>query len=299
MVADQLHARGIDDERVLEAMARVPREVFVPPALARRAYDDAALPIGAGQTISQPYMVARICAELELRGPERVLDVGTGSGYQAAVLAELAEEVHSIERIPELAARASAALEEAGYGGRVHVHVGDGTRGLPEHAPFDAIAVAAAAPGPPPSLYEQLAPLGRLVVPVGDAFGQMLEVVVRTPAGPAVARTVPCRFVPLVGVEGFADEISVAVLGRAHVHVRGRVQGVGFRFDTRARARALGLGGSVRNLADGSVEAVFEGPRDRVESMLDWCRRGPAGARVDAVDVVWEQPCGERGFEAR
>jgi protein-L-isoaspartate(D-aspartate) O-methyltransferase len=203
MVADQLRGRGIDDERVLDAMGRVPREVFVPASLRRNAYADAALPIGAGQTISQPYMVARICSELELRGPERVLDVGTGSGYQAAVLAELAEEVHSIERIPELAEQARSALEEAGYGGRVHVHVGDGTRGLPEHAPFDGIAVAAAAPVLPPSLYAQLAPLGRLVVPVGDAFGQLLEVVVRTPGGPAVARMVPCRFVPLVGAEGF------------------------------------------------------------------------------------------------
>ena len=202
MVADQLRGRGIDDERVLDAMGRVPREVFVPAALRRNAYADAALPIGAGQTISQPYMVARICSELELRGPERVLDVGTGSGYQAAVLAELADEVHSIERIPELAEQARAALEEAGYR-RVHVHVGDGTRGLPEHAPFDGIAVAAAAPRLPPTLYEQLAPLGRLVVPVGDAFGQLLEVVVRTPGGPAVARMVPCRFVPLVGAEGF------------------------------------------------------------------------------------------------
>jgi protein-L-isoaspartate(D-aspartate) O-methyltransferase len=203
MVARQLRPRGIDDERVLDAMARVPRELFVPAALARRAYDDAALPIGAGQTISQPYMVARICSELELRGHERVLDVGTGSGYQAAVLAELAEEVHSIERLPDLADRARAALAEAGYGDRVHVHVGDGTRGLPERAPFDGIAVAAAAPRPPASLYEQLAPLGRLVVPVGDAFEQLLEVVVRTPAGPVVAGIVPCRFVPLVGAEGF------------------------------------------------------------------------------------------------
>jgi len=298
MVADQLRARGIDDERVLEAMAVVPREVFVPATLERRAYDDAALPIGAGQTISQPYMVARICSELELRGPERVLDVGTGSGYQAAVLAELAEEVHSIERIPELAQRARAALETTGYGDRVHVHVGDGTRGLPEHAPFDAIAVAAAAPGPPPSLYEQLAPLGRLVVPVGDSWGQLLEVIVRTPGGPAVARSVPCRFVPLVGAEGFAADVAGAVLARARVRVHGRVQGVGFRLSTRERARSLGLGGSVRNLPDGAVEAVFEGPRDRVESMLDWCAQGPRGAWVEDVEIAWEAPEGERGFEA-
>ena len=205
MVAQQLRARGIDDERVLDAMARVPRELFVLARIAAHAYDDAALPIGAGQTISQPYMVARICSELGLRGGERVLDVGTGSGYQAAVLAELAAEVHSIERIPELAERARASLDAAGYGERVHVHVGDGTRGLPELAPFDAIAVAAAAPGLPPSLYDQLAPLGRLVVPVGDWQGQILEIVVKSPEGPAIARTVPCRFVPLVGAEGFSS----------------------------------------------------------------------------------------------
>jgi protein-L-isoaspartate(D-aspartate) O-methyltransferase len=203
MVELQLRSRGIDDERVLEAMERVPREEFVPTGLRERAYDDAALPIGVGQTISQPYMVARICAELGLRGHERVLDVGTGSGYQAAVLAELAAEVHSIERIPELAAAAEARLRDAGYGGRVHVHVGDGTRGLPEHAPFEGIAVAAAAPGLPETLYEQLEASGRMVVPVGGRWEQRLDVVVRTPEGPAVLRTIPCRFVPLLGEEGF------------------------------------------------------------------------------------------------
>ena len=203
MVELQLRSRGIDDERVLEAMERVPREAFVPPGLRARAYDDAALPIGAGQTISQPYMVARICAELALRGHERVLDVGTGSGYQAAVLAELAAEVHSIERIPELAAEARARLVAAGYGARVHVHVGDGTAGLPEHAPFGGVAVAAAAPELPETLYEQLEPSGRLVVPVGGRWEQVLQVVVRTPEGPAVLRTIPCRFVPLLGEEGF------------------------------------------------------------------------------------------------
>lgn len=198
MVERQLRARGIADERVLEAMARVPRELFVPDELRSRAYDDAALPIGEGQTISQPYMVARICEELALRGDERVLDVGTGSGYQAAVLAELATEVHSIERIPALAERAQALL-----GDQVHVHVGDGTRGLPEHAPFAAIAVAAAAPGFPEALYEQLESRGRLVVPVGSPWEQLLLTVVRTPEGPTVLRTVPCRFVPLIGEGGF------------------------------------------------------------------------------------------------
>jgi protein-L-isoaspartate(D-aspartate) O-methyltransferase len=206
MVEHQLRARGIRDERVLEAMGRVPRELFVEPRLRVRAYEDAALSIGRGQTISQPFMVALICQELALRGGERVLDVGTGSGYQAAVLAQLAAEVHTIERHADLAAAARRHLEEAEYGERVHVHVGDGTRGLPEHAPFAAIAVAAAAPEPPPTLYEQLAPGGRMVVPVGTRHEQRLEVVVRGPEGAAVARTVPCRFVPLVGEEGFRSE---------------------------------------------------------------------------------------------
>jgi protein-L-isoaspartate(D-aspartate) O-methyltransferase len=202
MVAEQLRGRDIADERVLTAMERVPRELFVPEAFRDRAYDDAALPIGRVQTISQPYMVARICEALAAGPNDRVLDVGAGSGYQAAVLAELAGEVHTIERIPALADQARAALAAAGYQ-RVQVHVGDGTLGLPEQAPFGAIAVAAAAPEFPPSLYEQLEPGGRLVVPVGGRAGQELQLVVRSPEGPAVLRSVPCRFVPLVGAEGF------------------------------------------------------------------------------------------------
>jgi protein-L-isoaspartate(D-aspartate) O-methyltransferase len=195
MVEEQLRSRDVLDERVLEAMARVPRELFLPEEIRDRAYDDAALPIGGGQTISQPYMVAKICEALALTGPERVLDVGTGSGYQAAVLSELASEVDTIERIPELAEQARANLEAAGYG--------KGTRGLPERAPFAAIAVAAAAPHVPQTLYEQLEPRGRLVVPVGKRGIQRLEVVIRSPEGPAIVRSVPCRFVPLVGEEGF------------------------------------------------------------------------------------------------
>jgi protein-L-isoaspartate(D-aspartate) O-methyltransferase len=204
MVETQLRGRDIVDQRVLDAMEHVPRELFVPPRERPRAYDDVALPIGHGQTISQPYMVALICEVLALRGDERVLDVGTGSGYQAAVLAELTAEVHTIERIPELAEQARANLEAAGYE-QVHVHVGDGTLGLPEHEPYDAIAVAAAAPGLPQRLYEQLETRGRLAIPVGGRWGQRLELVIRSPEGPAVVRSVPCRFVPLVGEEGFAD----------------------------------------------------------------------------------------------
>ena len=198
MVEHQLRARGIEDERVLAAMGRVPRELFVPDEYRASAYDDAALPIGADQTISQPYMVARICAELRLRGDERVLDVGTGSGYQAAVLAELAHEVCSLERIPDLAASAQANLDLAGYGERVRVHVADGTQGLPEQAPFGGIAVAAAASTPPPALLDQLELGSRLVIPVGSPYQQFLKVFLATPEGPADVAVVPCRFVPLV-----------------------------------------------------------------------------------------------------
>ncbi|HSB37576.1 MAG TPA: protein-L-isoaspartate(D-aspartate) O-methyltransferase [Gaiellaceae bacterium] len=202
MVERQLRDRGIADEPVLAAMARVPRERFVPESERRLAYVDAALPIGHGQTISQPYMVARIAEALSLRPGDRVLDVGTGSGYQAAVLAELGAEVVTIERIPELAESARESLDAAGYP-QVDVRVGDGTLGVPELAPFDAIAVAAAAPAFPQTLYDQLRPRGRLVVPVGGEWAQRLEVIVRSPEGPAVVHSVPCRFVPLVGEEGF------------------------------------------------------------------------------------------------
>jgi protein-L-isoaspartate(D-aspartate) O-methyltransferase len=198
MVDLQLRARGLDDERVLAAMEHVPRELFVPAELREHAYADAALPIGADQTISQPYMVARICAELQLRGGEKVLDVGTGSGYQAAVLAELGADVYSLERIPALAGRAREALEAAGYGGRVRVDVADGTLGLPAEAPFEGIAVAAAAREPPPALLEQLAPGGRLVIPIGPPRQQYLRVYVQTPEGAAGFAALPCRFVPLV-----------------------------------------------------------------------------------------------------
>ena len=204
MVDRQLRRRDIDDERVLAAMERVPRELFLPEELRGRAYDDAAVPIGGGQTMSQPYIVAKMSELLSLDGDESVLDVGTGSGYHAAVLAELADEVVTIERVPELAERARANLAAAGYE-NVEVVVGDGTRGLPDRAPFDAIAVAAAAPVLPDALYEQLKVGGRIVVPVGGRQNQRLELIVRSPEGPAVIRSVPCRFVPLLGEGGFSE----------------------------------------------------------------------------------------------
>ena len=202
MVEEQLRARGIVDELVLQAMERVPREAFVDPDDHKRAYLDMPLAIGCGQTISQPYMVALICQTAEVREGHEVLDIGTGSGYQAAVLAELGARVHTIERIGELADRARLRLDEAGYG-KVQVHVGDGSLGLSEEAPFDAIVVAAAAPELPMTLYEQLVPQGRLVAPIGGPDGQRLEVAVRSPEGPAILHSVPCRFVPLVGAGGY------------------------------------------------------------------------------------------------
>ena len=203
MVERQLRGRDIVDERVLAAMELVPRELFAGDLA--HAFEDAALPIGHGQTISQPYMVARICEALELSAaPSACSTSGTGSGYQAAVLAELGGEVVTIERIPELAEQARGEPRRRGVD-RVEVVVGDGTLGVPERAPFDGIAVAAAAPGLPETLYEQLRVGGRLVVPVGGHRAQRLEVIVRSPEGPAVVHSVPCRFVPLVGEEGFRE----------------------------------------------------------------------------------------------
>ena len=178
-------------------MAQVPRERFVPPDLADFAYDDAALPLARGQTVSQPFIVAFICQGLALRGDERVLDVGSGSGYQAAVLAELAREVHSIEVIPELAEAARAALQAAGYE-QVQVHLGDGSLGLPEVAPFGGIAVAAATPDVPIALWDQLEDGRRIALPIGRRRGQRLCVLERSGDEARLVASVPARFVPLV-----------------------------------------------------------------------------------------------------
>jgi len=202
MVERQLHRRDIDDERVLAAMGEVPREEFVPERYRRRAYSDSALPIGEGQTISQPWIVAAICQALALGGGERVLEVGSGSGYSAAVLARLAAEVIGIERHEPLAAEARRTLDRLGVG-NVELLVGDGSRGLPERAPFEAIAVHATAPTPPQTLLGQLADGGRLVVPIAAERADLLTVFQRRGEELRLKEIGPCRFVPLIGEEGF------------------------------------------------------------------------------------------------
>jgi protein-L-isoaspartate(D-aspartate) O-methyltransferase len=212
MVEWQLRRRGSRDQRVLEAMATVPRELFVPERYRRRAYADSALPIGHGQTISQPWIVAAICEALALEGSERVLEVGTGSGYSAAILSKLAAKVITIERLEELATCARELLAEGGAS-NVEVVVGDGSAGLPDRAPYAAIAVHATAPSPPRTLIEQLATGGSLVIPIATDTADMLTVFRRfaddvdPTTGAGLERRVigPCRFVPLIGSEGFPE----------------------------------------------------------------------------------------------
>lgn len=205
MVRYQLAGRGIFDSRVLEAMDRVPRERFIPEHLAGEAYEDYPLPIGWGQTISQPYIVALMAQALQLEGRERVLDIGTGSGYAAAVLASLALEVFSVERIPELAEQARRNLERAGFS-QVHVRCGDGTLGWPEAAPFDGICVAAGAPAVPETLKQQLAVGGRLIIPVGSEHSvqRLVCITRRTDADFEREDFGDVRFVPLLGEQGWS-----------------------------------------------------------------------------------------------
>ncbi len=205
MVRYQLMDRDIVDRRVLKAMEKVPRHLFMDESLWDRAYSDMALPIGEGQTISQPFMVAIMTELLELKGDEKVLEIGTGSGYQAAVLAELCREVYTIERIERLAQRTKRVFDELGYT-NITLRVGDGTVGWPEEAPFDGIIVTAAAPEIPEVYIEQLSDGGRLVIPVGERYSQMLYKVERTKAGPLIYTSTPCVFVPLIGEHGWRED---------------------------------------------------------------------------------------------
>jgi protein-L-isoaspartate(D-aspartate) O-methyltransferase len=203
MVERQLRHRGIGDERVLAAMGEVPREVFLPASLRHRAYADSALPLDDGQTISQPWIVAAICQALALSGDERVLEVGTGSGYSACVLSLLAADVISVERHQGLALSAREALSSLAVT-NVELTIGDGSRGIPERAPFEAIAVHATAPAPPPALVSQLAEGGRMVIPLASGEETDLLTLLRRRGDQVEAETIaPCRFVPLVGEEGY------------------------------------------------------------------------------------------------
>lgn len=205
MVADQIERRGIKDQRLLEALREVPRHEFVPTEQRRSAYIDAPLPIGDGQTISQPYIVALMTSLLNLGGDEKVLEVGTGSAYQAAILGELAERVYTLERFEGLAQEARARLERLGYE-NVEVIVRDGSAGLPEFAPYDAILVTAAAPRVPEPLENQLADGGRLVIPVGGRLGQVLELWRRDGQKMISERVTPVAFVPLIGKHAWPED---------------------------------------------------------------------------------------------
>jgi protein-L-isoaspartate(D-aspartate) O-methyltransferase len=209
MAARQVSARGVNDALVLEAMQTVPREKFVPRRLRSRAYADAPLPISAGQTISQPYIVAFMVEALQLKGGERVLEIGAGSGYAAAVLAEIARDVYAVERIAELADKAAATLADAGYA-NVHMKHGDGTFGWPDAAPFDAILVSAGAPSVPPALNKQLKIGGRLVIPVGSTrFVQELIRITRRDETSFVAENLAdVCFVPLIGGDTEASTLT-------------------------------------------------------------------------------------------
>jgi len=204
MVNEQLRARGILDERVLGAMSRVPRHEFVADEYREQAYEDHPVPIGEGQTLSQPYIVAIMLQALSLTGPERVLEIGTGSGYQTALLAELAREVYSLERHASLAQSAEEILHRLGYK-NVYVRVGDGSQGLAGHAPFEASIVSAAAPRIPSTLFEQLSEGGRMIVPVGPAYAQQLQLVQKQNGERVVELLEGCRFVPLIGGHGYPE----------------------------------------------------------------------------------------------
>jgi len=319
MVQEQLVRRGIRDEDVLAAMRSVPRHLFVPAGLAPEAYADSPLPIGHGQTISQPYMVALMTELLGVDVRSRVLEIGSGSGYQTAVLAELAGDVYSIERLVPLEEGARVTLARLGYH-NTHTVIGDGTQGWREESPFDAILVAAAAPEAPPPLLEQLADGGRLVIPLGrPSRDQTLMVYERKGDSFAERRDTRCRFVPLVPDKRRDQDANVAASPRSaapprprraageevtmktvSVRVHGRVQGVYFRASARVEGERLGLRGWARNASDGSVALHLQGDPAAVDAMLVWCREGPPAARVSRVEVADATADeGSTGFEVR
>jgi protein-L-isoaspartate(D-aspartate) O-methyltransferase len=205
MVEQHLRRRGITDERVLAAMRRVPREWFVPPELRDRSYADSAVAIGAGQTISQPYIVGLTTQALDVTEGLRVLEIGTGSGYQTAVLAELGAEVFTMERIAALSLRARGILDAQGYD-RIHFRIGDGTLGWPDEAPFERIAVTAMAPELPQTLFRQLRESGRMVIPIGSAEQQRLELITKSAGQPVSQLLCGCLFVKLIGEQGWSEE---------------------------------------------------------------------------------------------
>ena len=331
MVEEQLVARGLRDEDVLAAMRSVPRHLFVPEDLAAEAYADTPLPIGLSQTISQPYMVALMTSLLGVDVRGRVLEIGSGSGYQTAVLAEVAGEVCAIERHALLAERARATLARLGYG-NVRPAIGDGARGWHELAPFQGILIAAAADEAPPELLGQLADGGRLVVPVGKSHhDQVLTIVERSGDAFVERHDTHCRFVPLVRDPGPDERRAAALLGArdaagppgerrggeaargdgpgqtqevavksVDVKVSGAVQGVYYRAGARREGALLGLRGWVENLTGGSVALRLQGEPAAVDAMLDWCRVGPPAARVSRLEVG-DAPPDETlyGFEVR
>jgi protein-L-isoaspartate(D-aspartate) O-methyltransferase len=297
MVDEQLVARGLRSDNVLAAMRSVPRHLFVPPQLITKAYVDAPLSIGLGQTISQPYMVALMTELLGVDVRSRVLEIGAGSGYQTAVLAEVAGEVYALELLAPLAEGARAVLARLGYQ-NTRGAIADGSRGWLETAPFDAVLVAAAAPQAPPALLDQLADGGRLVMPLGDPHrDQVLTVFQRIGDEFRERRDTPCRFVPLVSDQDApatpqaaapvtrAAREEGAVMKAVAVRVSGSVQGVYYRASARLEGERLGLRGWIRNERDGGVTLHLQGDPAVVDAMLGWCRLGPPAARVSRVEV--------------
>jgi protein-L-isoaspartate(D-aspartate) O-methyltransferase len=314
MVGDQIAARGLRDEAVLAAMRSVPRHLFVPGYLEDEAYADTPLPIGYGQTISQPYMVALMTTLLKIDVRSKVLEVGSGSGYQTAVLAEVAGRVFAVELLAPLAEGARRVLTRLGYD-NARTAIGDGSRGWHEQAPFDGILVAAAAKDAPHELLEQLADGGRLVIPLGKPHrDQVLTVFERQGDAWTQRRDVPCRFVPLLrdgepevvaggsvaagpipspgrrswrieGPDRGSEQGEAPQVKSVSARVSGRVQGVYFRASAAREGERLGLRGWVRNESDGSVSVRAQGASEAVDALLAWCRVGPPAAHVDRVEV--------------